>query len=217
LYARCKLQAVLTSATLDLLPTSVVELRTTFRRRLVRFRQIQAQYQPETIALLDQLPLTGQDPNSVHEAPLLLPSSLPPEPLKMCSKRLVLMEKELRIGQCRDSLVQLRTKLAAQARLLKHKYVHVRHQGPNTRSQNLLSRNMKKTQAVVAKYRRAFTSLQVLDPRDGSERCSEFLELRKQDVRCFSEAELPNAPTQERAEEVRARALLNGGVAPEGN
>jgi hypothetical protein len=76
---------------------------------------------------------------------------------------------------------------------------------------------MKKTQAVVAKYRRAFTSLQVLDSRDGSEWCSEFLELRKQDVRCFSEAELPNAPTQEHAEEVHARALLNGGVAPEGN
>jgi hypothetical protein len=33
------------------------------------------------------------------------------------------METELRIGQCRDSLAQLRTKLNAQARLLKHKYI----------------------------------------------------------------------------------------------
>ena len=78
--------------------------------------------------------MTDVDVDTIQDTPLYLPSSLPPETLSACSKRLVSMETELRIGQCRDSLVQLRTKLNAQARLLKYKYVHVRHQAPNTRS-----------------------------------------------------------------------------------
>lgn len=210
------MQVALKSEASDLPSVSNVELRTTFRRRLAKFRQLQARYQPETLPLLAQLPL-DQDPDAVHDVSLLLPSSLPSETLSKCSKKLVSMEKDLRIGQCRDSLVQLRTKLTAQARLLKYKYVHVRHQAQNTRSQNLLNRNNAKAEAVAAKYRHAFKMLQVLDPCDGSKWRSEFLELRKQDVRFLSEAETPNGPTPERADELRARTLLNGGVLPEGN
>ena len=69
------------------------------------------------------------------------------------------METELRIGQCRDALAQLHTKLTAQARLLKYKYVHVRNQVPNTRSRNLLNRVNMKIVAIVAKYRHVFTML----------------------------------------------------------
>jgi len=127
------------------------------------------------------------------------------------------MEKELRIGQCRDSLVQLRTRLAAQARLLKYKYVHARHQAQNTRSRNLLNRVNEKIEAVASKYRHALMMLRALDTCSGSEWRLEFLELRKQDIRCLSQAELPYAPTQERAGELHARTLLNGGVTPEGN
>jgi hypothetical protein len=127
------------------------------------------------------------------------------------------MEKELRIGQCRDSLSQLRTKLTAQARLVKYKYVHVRHQAPNTRSRNLLNRIDTKIGVIAAKYRHAFLMLQALDPSVTSEWRSEFQELKKRDVRSLSQPELPDAPTQERAEELHARTLLNGGVMPEGN
>jgi len=198
-------------------PTSVVELRTTFRRRLVKFRQLQSKYQPEVIPLLAQLPLTGQDLDTIHETSLFLPSSLPPETLSKCSKQLVLMEKELRIGQCRDSLAQLRTKLTAQARLLNYKYVHVRHQAQNTRSRNLLHRINEKIETIISKYRHALVMLRALDTCGGSEWRSEFGELRKQDVRYLSQAELPYAPTQERADELHARTLLNGGATPEGN
>ena len=127
------------------------------------------------------------------------------------------METELRIGQCRDSLVQLRTKLHAQARLLKHKYINVRHQAPNTRSKDLLNRINTKIDALAIKYRNAFAGLQVLDQCADSEWREEFLELKSQDVRGLSEAELPDAPTRERAEELQARSLLNGGVMPEGS
>lgn len=200
-----------------MLPTSVVEHRTAFRRRLVKFRQLQAHYQPEVVPLLAQLPPTDQDPDTIHETPLLLPSSLPSETLSKCSKRLVSMEKELRIGQCRDSLTQLRTKLTAQARLLRYKYVHVRHQAPNTRSRNLLNRVGAKIETIAARYRHAFAMLQALCLCSGSEQPLEFQELRKQDVRGLSQTELPDASTQEYAEELRARSLLSGGVMPEGN
>ena len=127
------------------------------------------------------------------------------------------MEAELRVGQCRDSLLQLRTKLTAQARLVKYKYVHVQHQAPNTRSRNLLNRVNVKIEAIAVKYRRAFTALKALDPDGKLDQRSEFLELRSQDVRGMSQAELPDAPTRERAEELRKRTLLNGGAAPEGH
>ena len=183
----------------------------------MKFHQIQVQYQPEVMPLLSQLPATSADLDVIHNAPLYLPSSLPPEILSKCSKQLISMETELQIGQCRDSLTQLRTKLTAQARLLKHKYVNIRHQVPNTRSRNLLNRINTKIGVITAKYRHALTKLQALDLCEGSEWHLEFLELRNQDVCGLSETELPNAPTLERAAELQARSLLNNNTMPEGN
>lgn len=185
--------------TLQLPPTSTVKKRTSFRRRLVKFHQLQVHYQPEVVPLLTQLPLSdptaSPDTNSIYDIPLLLPSLLPPDVRCKCSKQLTSMEKELRIGQCCDSLSQLRTKLTAQARLLKHKYVNIRHQGPNTRLRDLLNRIKKKVDIVADKYSHARKMLQALNLSNSSEWRSEFLELRPQDICCMAEAELPNAPT----------------------
>ena len=203
------------------LPISVVELRTTVRRRLFKFRQLQTRYQPEVSSLLPQpsLSVSETDPgtDAIQNAPLLLPSSLPPEYLDRCSKRLVVIETELRIGQCRNSLSQLCANLAAKTRLLKYKYVNVRHQAPNTRSRDLVNQTSEKIDACTVKYRHAFKTLQTLDPSDNFKWQSEFHELRPQDVRGLAQPELPSAPTQERAEELLARSLLNGGGIPEGN
>lgn len=202
--------------TSDPLPTPVVELRTTFHHHLVKFHQLQSHYQQETTPLLAGIPSTDRDLDTIHMLPLLLPSSLPSETLSHCSNWLISMEKKLRIGQCHDSLAQLRMKLTSQACILRYKYVHVCHQAPNTRSRNLLNRINTKIDTIVAKYHRAFTALQVLDIHNESKWRSEFQELRKQDVCCLSQAALPNAPTQEHADELHARTLLNG-VAPEGS
>ena len=208
---------MLSSATSEVLPTSVVEFRTTFRRRFVKFRQLQARYQPEVAPLLCRLSATSMDPLFIQDTPFYLPSSLPPDVLSKSSERLVFMEKELRLGQCRDSLTQLRTRLVAKARLVKYKYINVRHQAPNTRSRGHLNQISTKIDAAATKYRHALTSLQALDQSGESKWRSKFLELRDQDVRGLSEPELPNARTKERAEELQARSLLNGGAMPEGN
>ena len=183
----------------------------------MKFRRLQEHFQPEVARLVRRLPPNNTNPESIHNTPLYLPSSLDPSTLSKCSERLVLMETELRIGQCRDSLIQLRTKLHAQARLLKHKYVNVRHQAPNTRSQDLLNRMKAKIETLAVKYRNAFMRLQVLDQDKESEWRAEFQELKDQDVRGLSEVELPDAATKERAQEIQARSLLSGGVVPEGN
>ena len=208
---------MLTSTTSELLPTSLVELRISFRRRLVKFRQLQVRYQPETAFLIARLSAIDGDVDTIQDTPLYLPSSLPPEILPKCSKRLVSMETELRAAQCRDSLTQLQTQLSAQARLSKYKFVHVRHQKPNTRSRNSIGRVGAKIEVLATKYRSAFMTLSTLDPLGKTGWRSEFLELRNQDIRALSEAELPNAPTQARARQLQARSLLGGGVVPEGN
>lgn len=217
MHPRRKLQAALASTTSDLPSTSTVELRTSLRRRFIKFRQLQMRYQPEVVFLLAQLPETGPDDDSVQSIPLYLPSSLPPDVLNKSSRRLVSMETELRVGQCRDALAQLRTKLTAQSRLLKYKYIHVRHQASNTRSRNLLNRVNTKIEMTATKYRHALATLKVLDPEGKLGWHSEFLELRVRDVRGLSQAELPDAPTRERAEELQGRTLLNANVTPEGN
>ena len=174
------------------------------------------QYQPEVAPLLARLPETSADVDAVQDTPLYLPSSLPPNVLAKCSERLVSMEAELRIGQCRDSLLQLRTKLTAQACLLKYKYVHVQHQAPNTRSRNLLNRVNVKIKTITVKYRHAFAALKTLDPNRKFDWHSEFLELREQDIRGISQVELPDASTKECAEELQRRTLLSSGAVPEG-
>ena len=224
MHTRRKLKFALTSTNVSSPPTSVIEKRTLFRRRLIKFRQLQAHYQPEVAFLLVNLSPGGPDNSaespdgdSIQDVSLLLPSSLSPEVLRNCSKRLASMEKELRIGQCRDSLSQLRTNLTARARLLKHKYVNVRHQVPNTRARNLLNRVKVKIEAGAVKYSYARRMLQVLDQSGGAEWRSEFLELRPQDIRCMGQAELPSAPTQERAQDLQARTLLKKNIVPEGS
>ena len=181
-YTRRKLQSVLASLGSGPPTTALVDLRTSFRRRLVKFRRLQVRYQPEVVSLLAQLPETSMGVDAIQDVPLFLPSSLPRDILINCSKRLVSMETELRIGQCHDSLVQLRTNLTSQARLLKYKYIHVRHQASNTRSRNLLNRINTKIETAATKYRHAFAALGALDPEGTFGWCSELLELRRQDV-----------------------------------
>lgn len=193
------------------LPVSVVEQRTTLRRQLAKFRDLQTVYQPELATAV-----TPPD-DDVVEALSRLPSSLPPEIRARCAPKLVLMEKELRLGQCQDALSSLRLHLHSRSRILKDKYVNVRHQGPNTKSRELLNRLSARISACTDKYCTARSALDVLDPDPTASWRHEFLILHAKDVRGMSEPKLPDHPDPERAKAAQARTLLNGGVFPEGN
>ena len=193
------------------LPASVIEQRTALRRQLVKFRRLQAIYQPELAAVV-----TSPD-DDVMDAPSRLPSSLPPSVRASCSPKLVSMEKELRLGQCQDALESLRLHLHSRSRILKDKFVNVRHQGPNTKSRELLNRVSARISACADKYRAARSALDALDPDPMASWRHEFLLLQAKDVRGMSEPKLPDHPDPERARVIQARMLLGGGVFPEGN
>jgi hypothetical protein len=192
------------------LPVSVVEQRTTLRRQLAKFRRLQVVYQPELASI------AAPPDDDVANVSLCLPSSLSPELQAKCAPRLLLMEKELRLGQCQDALSSLRLNLHSRSRLLNDKYVNVRHQGPNTRSRKLLDRVSVRISTWADKYCAAHSALNALDTDPKASWRHEFLVLETKDIRGMSEPKLPNHPDPERAKTIQARSLLNGGVLPEG-
>ena len=193
------------------LPVIVIEQRTTIRRQLAKFRGLQVIYQPELAAVA---PPPDDD---VANVSLCLPSSLPPHARANCASKLVLMEKELRLGQCRDALFSLRLYLHSRSRMLKDKYLNVRHQGPNTRSRESLGRVSARIETCVAKYRAARAVLDALDPDPTAAWRHDFLILHEKDIRGMSEPKLTDHPEPERAKAIQARMLLSGGIPPEGS
>ena len=127
------------------------------------------------------------------------------------------MEKELRLSQCHDALSSLRLHLHSKSRLLKDKYVNVRHQGPNTKSRALLDRVSAHISTAADRYTIARSALNTLDPDPKSPWRKEFLVLNKADIRGMAEAELPDHPDPKRANAILERTLLSGGAFPEGN
>jgi hypothetical protein len=127
------------------------------------------------------------------------------------------MEKDLRLGQCHDALSSLRLHLHSRSRLLKDKYLNVRHQGPNTKSRELLNRVSTRISTAAGQYTAAYSVLSALDTDPTAQWRTELLVLRGEDVRGVLEPSLPNHPDPERASAILARTLLNGGVFPEGN
>ena len=127
------------------------------------------------------------------------------------------MEKALRLSQCNDALSSLRLHLHSRSRLLKDKYVNVHHQGPNTKSRELLNRVSVQISAAADKYTNAYSALDTLDPDPSASWRADLLILQAKDIRGVSEPSLPDHPDPEHASAILARMLLSGGVFPEGN
>lgn len=177
----------------------------------MRFRELQQIYQPEVIS-------TPPSPDhTVVDDSLSLPSSLPRNSSVTCSPKLVAMEKDLRLGQCHDALSSLRLHLHSRSRPLKDKYLNVRHQGPNTKSRELLNRVTARISNAAEQYSAAYSALGALDPDPGAQWRAELFELRPGDIRGVSEPSLPDHPDPERASAILSRTLLSGGALPEGN
>ena len=169
---------------------------------------------------LDSPSIVISEDEDVQSTNLLLPSSLPPETFIKTSAKLVEMEKELRLGQCQDALSQLRGHLHSRARILKDKYVNVRHQAPNTRSRNLLDRLSTKINASAEKYRAAYTALLALDSDPTAKWRSEFQPLHQKDIRSMSDTDTVHPITGLPSDEdngLPTHGLLPGGIIPEGS
>ena len=176
----------------------------------MKFREFQQVHQPG-LGFVSPSPT-----NDITDVSLFLPSSLPPDARCKCPK-LVAMERELRLGQCYDALSSLRLHLHSRSRLLKDKYVNVRHQGPNTKSRELLNRLSVRISAAADQYNTAYTALGVLDLDPKAHWRAELFVLHENDIRGVSDPSLPDHPDPERASTILAKTLLSGGAFPEGH
>jgi hypothetical protein len=191
-----------------------VSQRTKLSRGIARFRNLQITYMPISIQVLNNQPTPLQDKEEQPEdVPLLLPSALSELQTIGCVPGLVEIEQKLREAQCVDSLEQLRNHLHMKARLITHKGLHVRHQGPNTRARSLINRNDLKIRQFTMKYQAARVALLALNGDDEATLGWELL--KEDDVRCMEDSEeLEKRAKREQARQLRReRAARNQSLA----
>ncbi|TFK81526.1 hypothetical protein K466DRAFT_501978 [Polyporus arcularius HHB13444] len=172
-------------ATASKLP-ALVERRHALRRRLVRFRELQAVYMPAALPVLAEDPAARLDVEQVENVRLGLPSDIADSHRsKVCSTRLQEIEARLREAQCRDALQDLRNKLHSLAHLYKYKKLNVRHQGANTRAHADLNKQEERKRRAAERYRRARRAKLSLSGRGPWE--NELRELLDDDIRHLSD------------------------------
>lgn len=198
---RVRIQAELKKAKTTGQQISLTGIRTKLTRGIQRFRRLQAVYTPA--ALQAAATRTAPDASELPEDELLLmPSALTAsERTTGCAAGLAEIESRARHAQCRTSLIRVRNQLHVKTRLLTYKKIHSRHQGPNTRSRTIVTRNESKIRLHSEKYQAAWDALARLNGGDPGWR-----KLRKRDIRLLEDAE-ELSKRQLRRERQEARRL----------
>ncbi len=134
----------------------LLELRTSFRHRVQKFRALQATFTPGILALLAVDDAARTDIEEIEEIRLGIPSQIDSKSrAAACPAEILSIEARLRDAQCRDALQDLRNQLHAQHRLWTLKKLHVRYQGPNTCARTDIGDQGVRVQRAAQKYRRA--------------------------------------------------------------
>ncbi len=135
---------------------ALVERRHALRRRLIKFRDLQAVYMSAALPILAEDPTARLDVEHVENVRIGLPSDIADaHRARVCSIRLTALEDRLREAQCYDALQDLRNKLHTLAHLYNYKKMHVRHQGPNTKARASISQQEDRRDRAAETYRRA--------------------------------------------------------------
>lgn len=166
---------------------ALVERRHALRRRLLKFRELQAVYMPAALPILTEDPRARLDVEHVEHVHIGLPSDIADaHRARVCAERLQDIEARLREAQCRDALQDLRNKLHTIAHLYKYKKVNVRHQGPNTRARADIGKQEERKDRAAATYRRAYGARLALGSGDWM---SALKVLKDADIRHMAEEE----------------------------
>ncbi|KAK7033875.1 CxC2 domain-containing protein [Favolaschia claudopus] len=184
---RVRVQVELKKAGTTAQEIDLAAIRRKLTRSIQRLRKLQASYTPAALLALDQRQNVPDD-EQPENTPLFLPSALTDaqravEPLAS----LAIIESSLRDAQCSSALVGIRTQLHVKSRLLTYKEVHARHQGANTRSRALVTRNETKIRLHSEKYQMAWEAMRRLEGGDAAK--VGWRVLRKEDIRCMEDAE----------------------------
>ncbi|KAJ7779971.1 hypothetical protein B0H16DRAFT_1299968 [Mycena metata] len=184
---RVRIQAELKKAKTTGQQISLTGMRTKLTRSIQRFRKLQGVYTPAALQAAARVPAVDA-PELPEDTPLFMPSALEDEERAAgCVAGLIDIEARARDAQCRTSLVRLRNQLHVKRRLLTYKQIHSRHQGPNTRSRTIVTRNESKIRLHSEKYQVAWAAILRLKKGDPSR--VGWKKLRKRDIRLLEDAE----------------------------
>ncbi|KAJ7027247.1 hypothetical protein C8F04DRAFT_965417, partial [Mycena alexandri] len=183
---RVRVQAELKKAQTTGMQIDLVAMRTLLGRRVVRFRKLQQTYTPAALQALGNMSIPEDAP--IETIPLLLPSALTVAQRATAAPGLELREEKMRDAQCREALVRLRNQLHIKSRFLIYKGLHSRHQGANTRSRAIVTRNESKIRLHSEKYQMAWEALRRLSP-GGDPLEVGWDVLKATDIRCMEDEE----------------------------
>jgi hypothetical protein len=162
--------------------TDLQEKRISLERRIAGFRSLQSFYMPGVSMLLSK---DNENKAGVkieaEDVTVWLPSALSSVLRQTgCHPDLPAMEENLREGQCRDSLDNIRCLERAKAHFITHRNKNVRGQKRYTRAAILIARMNDKINLAASKYRAARKALLSLRGSGHWER--ELRELKDQDI-----------------------------------
>ncbi|KAI9068672.1 hypothetical protein FKP32DRAFT_1672009 [Trametes sanguinea] len=135
----------------------LLERRTSLRRKIQKYRELQAVYMPAIVPVLGEDPRSRTDVQEIERVRIGLPSEISESRRSaICGSRLPDMEARLREAQCRDALQDLRNKLHTINQLYRYKKLNVRNQAPNTRARASIAQQDVRKDRAVRKYRHAY-------------------------------------------------------------
>ena len=162
-HSRRRIQRETPSKTTASKLPALVQRRNALRRRISKFRALQAVYMPAALGLLGEDDRANLQVEQVEKTRLGLPSDFKTQHQeRVCDEKVILIESQLREAQCNDALEDLRNKIHGLSYLHFDKKKNIRHQGPNTRSNSYITKQVEYKNRAAEKYRRARRALLAL-------------------------------------------------------
>ncbi|KAJ7071748.1 hypothetical protein B0H15DRAFT_793361 [Mycena belliarum] len=211
---RVRIQAELKKSKSTALQINLRTMRRSLNQRILKFRKLQATYQPASLVFLRTREVPAKE--MAEDVPLLLPSALTAAQRgggTGCMAGLQEIERVMRDSQCRAALVRLRNQLHVKSRLLLYKKNHARHQGMNTRSRTIVARNESKIRLESEKYQDAWRALVALD---GNEHTVGWPKLKKEDIRCMQDSEELSKKAEKQRKGLERRMAREAALRDEG-
>ncbi|KAF7360092.1 CxC2 domain-containing protein [Mycena venus] len=213
---RIRVAAVLKKANTTEMQIDLGSMRTKLNWRVTQFRKLQLTYTPAALKCLGDADIP--EDQQIKNIPLLLPLAIPPALRAVgCLTGLTDVEALMRHAQCWAALASLRNQLHIKTRLLVYKKGQSQHQGANTRSRTIITRNESKIDLHSEKYQMAWEAIRLLSD-DGDPAKVLWHVLKKEDIRCMEDTEdvekkrkqreAHKARVQKRHEELRRAGLL---------